>query len=283
MIENLDFYQGLSLFLTILPLAMIAGFLAGLLGIGGGLVLVPGLYLIFKSLGYDEAHLMHLALGTSLATIIATGASSARAHYKRGAVNFDLVKQIGAGILFGVIIGTLVASSVTALWLQIFFIVVVFILALLMQLKTETLQLPFNPMRRPVPVFAGGVIGVVGTLMGIGGAALNVPYMTLSRVPIHEAVGSAAFMGLIVAIPAMIGFIIIGQPAFVGEGVHLPPFSLGFVNFLGFVIIAPITVLCAPLGVRTAHYFKPKTLRLIFSFFLVFIGFKMLFEVLGVF
>ncbi|MEM9470119.1 MAG: sulfite exporter TauE/SafE family protein, partial [Pseudomonadota bacterium] len=127
----------LYLLIIIVSLACVGGFLAGLLGIGGGLILVPGLYYTFDSLGYDDTYLMHIAIGTSLATIIATGLSSARSHYKRGAVDFSLMKKIVPGLLLGVVIGTLIASLVNSFWLQCFFVPALICLAILMLLNPK--------------------------------------------------------------------------------------------------------------------------------------------------
>lgn len=265
----------LPLLLFLLFLAAVAGFLAGLLGIGGGLVLVPGLYFIFTFLGYEGDNLMHLAVGTSLVTIIATGLSSARSHWKRGGVRFDLVKKIGVGIVIGVGIGTFVASSVSSLILQIIFAVALVFFAILMQLNPEKIKLFDDVPNQPWPGLAGTVIGTISTLMGIGGAALNVPYMTLNNVPIQKAIGTASAIGLCVAIPGMVGFFFIG----LGDTANLPPYSFGYLNLLAAGIIIPVTVLMAPLGVRVAHGISTKRLRLVFSIFMIIISVRMISEV----
>lgn len=256
-------------------LASVAGFLAGLLGIGGGLVLVPGLYFVFNLLGYENHDIMHLAVGTSLATIIATGISSARAHHKKGSVRFDLVKKIGIGMVIGVGIGTLIASAVSGLWLQIFFAVTLVILAGLMRVNPEKINLFKDVPKQPWSGLAGMIIGVICTLMGIGGAALNVPFMTLSNVSIHKAVGSSAAMGLLIAIPGAIGFLIIGW----GHTEGMPPLSFGYVNLIALIVIIPVTVLFAPIGAHVAHRFSTKKLRSVFSIFMVLIALRMIYEV----
>lgn len=266
------------LIIALLALATLAGFLAGLLGIGGGLVLVPGLYYIFNHLGYTADNIMHLAVGTSLATIIATGISSARAHHKKGGVRFDLVKKIGLGMLIGVVIGTYIASETTGTGLKIVFASALVFFALLMQINLQKFNLFQDIPKQPWPTFAGTIIGTICTLMGIGGAALNVPYMTLHNVPIHKAIGSSAALGLVIAIPGVIGFLLIGQLG-QGSGSELPPFSIGYVNFLALAIIVPVTVLMAPVGVNVTHKFSVKTLRRVFSLFLVIIAIRMIFEV----
>lgn len=256
-------------------LAGLAGFLAGLLGIGGGLVIVPGLYFVFTSLGYDSSSIMHVAVGTSLATIIGTSISSARAHYKRGSVRLDLVKNIGIGMAFGVVIGTFIASQVSGLWLQVFFATTLVVLAFLMRLNPEKIKLYDDVPVQPIPAMAGTVIGVVCTLMGIGGAALNVPYMTLNNVSIHRAIGTSSALGLLIAIPGSIGFFIIG----LGDTSNLPPFSFGYINLIALAVIVPVTVLFAPLGVAAAHKLSIKKLRRVFSVFMIIIALRMLYEV----
>lgn len=256
-------------------LASLAGFLAGLLGIGGGLVLVPGLFFVFNLLGFENDSIMHLAVGTSLATIVATGMSSARAHWKKGSVRFDLVKKIGIGMVIGVGIGTLIAAAVSGVWLQAFFAFTLVILAALMRVNPEKINLFKDVPPQPWSAMVGAVIGVVSTLMGIGGAALNVPYMTLSNVSIHKAVGSASAMGLLIAIPGAIGFFIIG----LGPHEGFPPFSFGYINFLALAVIVPVTVMFAPIGVHVAHRFSTKMLRRVFSIFMIIIAIRMIVEV----
>ncbi|HPF78475.1 MAG TPA: sulfite exporter TauE/SafE family protein [Alphaproteobacteria bacterium] len=275
--DNLMLMDWVYLIGLMFALAGLAGFLAGLLGIGGGLVLVPGLYFVFTHLGYQSEAIMHLAVGTSLTTIVATGISSARAHHKKGSVRFDLVKRIGIGIVIGVGVGTYIASVVSGLWLQIFFAVTLVILAGLMRVNPEKIKLFDDVPPQPWSGLAGMGIGIVSTLMGIGGAALNVPYMTLSNVPIHKAVGSSSAMGLLVAIPGAIGFLMIGW----GHTEGLPPLSFGYINLLALMVIVPVTVLFAPLGVHVAHKFSTKKLRSVFSIFMIVIAIRMIAEVVS--
>ncbi len=267
--------QWVYLLILMLGLAGIAGFLAGLLGIGGGLVIVPGLYFVFTTLGYDSATNMHVAVGTSLATIIGTGLSSARAHYKRGSVRFDLVKAVGVGMLMGVMIGTIIASQVSGLWLQVFFALTLVILAIMMRLNPEKIRFYEDMPAQPIPAMAGALIGSVCTLMGIGGAALNVPYLTMNNVPIHRAVGTSSALGLFVAVPGVIGFVVIGLLS----DEALPPLSFGYINVMALAIIVPVTVFVAPYGVAVAHKLSIEKLRSVFSVFMIIIALRMLYEV----
>lgn len=256
-----------------IALGAAAGFLAGLLGIGGGIVLVPGLYFSLKLLGYPPEHLMHIAVGTSLATIIPMGLSSARAHYKKGAVRFDLVRNIGPGIIIGVMAGTVIAAQISGAALILFFACTLIVLAGLIQVPPKVREDGVHTIRQPLATLGGFVVGAVSALMGIGGATLNVPFMTLGGVKIHNAVASSSAMGILIAIPGMIGFMIIGQGL---SG--LPPFSIGYVNLLALAAIAPAGILIAPLGVRVAHAVSVKALRRIFSAFLIIVAAKMVWD-----
>ncbi|MCI5060816.1 MAG: sulfite exporter TauE/SafE family protein [Alphaproteobacteria bacterium] len=270
--------SGVILLVLILGLAGMAGFLAGLLGIGGGIVLVPGLYFIFTTLGYESAYLMHLAVGTSLATIIVTGFSSARAHWRRESVRFDLVQKIGIGMVIGVGLGTMIAAQASGTTLQILFAVILMMFAGLMQVRPEKISLFSGRPSDFVLGVAGTIIGAISTLMGIGGATLNVPFMSFCKVPIHKAVGTASALGVLIAIFGTAGFILIGW----GNNAGFPPLSLGFVNLAAFAVIVPVSALTAPLGAAAAHRFSKEMLQRIFGLFMVFVAIKMLFEALRV-
>ncbi len=265
-----------ELLFFIAVLGGVAGFAAGLLGIGGGIILVPGLYYIFRTLGYESDMLMHLCVGTSLAIIVPTGLSSARAHYMKGNVRTDLVKTIGFGIVLGVIAGTLIADRVSGETLKLVFSIALFGLAGLMMIPPERWQHKGDGPSRFKSVLAGTGIGTLSTLMGIGGATMNVPFMTLNGVSIHRAVGSASAMGPLIALPACIGFMMIGQ----GES-GMPPFTFGFVNFLAIALIAPISVLCAIPGAKAAHALPTKKLRLVFIGLMILIAVKMIYGVIA--
>ncbi len=260
----------------LIAIGCVAGFLAGLMGIGGGIILVPGLYYGFASLGFAPESLMHVAVGTSLATMVATGLSSARAHWQRGNVDLVLVRAIGPGIVTGVIIGTLLAGIISGAGLRLFFAAALMGLALIMTVNPDRYLIADTMPRRPWPGVAGAVVGVVSTLMGIGGAVMNVPYMCLHRVPIHCAVGTAAALGLFIAVPGLAGFILIGW----GQA-DLPPLSFGYVNLAAWAVIIPFSVMCAPLGARLAHALPVPALRRVFAFLILVVGARMLLEVLG--
>lgn len=269
-------YQLLMLWAPLLLcLGALSGFLAGLLGVGGGVVLVPGLFFSLSALGFPPDHLMHVAIGTSLAIIIPTGMSSARAHWKRGSVRGDLVKKIGIGIVFGVLAGTWIAGQISGASLNMVFALSLMVLAAIMVADPSRFRIADEIPRQPWPGLMGGLIGMLSALMGIGGATISVPFMTLCNIPIRQAIGTAATLGLLISIPAAIGFVAIG----VGED-NLPPFSFGYVNVMAFALVVPMAVLAAPWGAAAAHRAPVHILRRIFAVFVALVAARMLYGVL---
>lgn len=247
----------------------VAGFLAGLLGVGGGVVLVPGIYFLMTFLGYESDVLMHVAVGTSLAVIIPTGFSSARAHWKKKAVDLALVKQIGIGIFIGVIAGTALAHMLAGETLKIVFATaLVFLAAIMVANPARFSRIEMMP-KQPVPAFVGSGIGALSTLIGVGGATMNVPFMSMCKVPLHRAIGTAAALGLVISVPAALGFIWIGL-----DVDSRPPLSLGFVNIAAWLLIIPTSVLIAPLGAKAAHTMPVNVLRRVFAGFMIVIAIK---------
>lgn len=266
----------LPLLFILASIGMLAGFLAGLLGIGGGIVLVPGLFYSLTSLGYDPEYMMHLAVGTSLAVIVPTGFSSARSHWKKGAVGLDLVKRIGIGIVIGVVLGTIIADRLDAESMQMIFAVALLILAMIMVSNPARFNLLTDVPKQPWSGLAGVLIGGLSTLMGIGGATISVPYMSICGVKMHKAVGTASALGMVISIPAAIGFMVIGNGH---EG--MPPWSVGYVNVLAWLLIIPFSVMIAPLGAKAAHALPVNRLRLAFAGFMIFVSLRMLWSVFG--
>jgi len=248
-----------------------AGVLAGLLGVGGGLIIVPMLDFALDFMGVDPSIRMQIAVATSLATIIPTSISTSRAHYQRNAVDVDLAKKWAPWIFIGALAGTWVASQVHSRVLSGIFAGMAFLVALKLMLplseKSVSRSVPDRPAIVPVPT----LIGFISTLMGIGGGSLSVPILTFFGESIHRAVGTSALFGLLIAVPGTLGFMITGY------GIPQLPFgSVGFVNLVGFVMIAPATVLAAPLGVRLAHSMDKRHLTLIFGVFLLIVSVRML-------
>lgn len=256
---------------ALLAAGVAAGLLAGLLGVGGGIVVVPVLFHLFSLLGFPAEVRMHLAVGTSFATIIPTSIISARAHARHGAVDAGLLRALGPSVFAGTLSGTLLAGSFRADVLTAIFAVVALAVAANMAFGMEG-----KAIRRGLPggwrnLAIGGVIGGISSMMGIGGGSLSVPVFSACSYPIRTAVGTAAAIGLIIAVPGTLGFMISGwgKPG-------LPPGSLGYVNLIGFAMIMPTTMLAAPLGARVAHAIKPKLLRWAFAAFLCVTSLRMI-------
>lgn len=259
------------LVLMLAGVGVVAGFLAGLLGVGGGIVLVPGIYYTLTTLGFPHDATMHMAVGTSLAVIIPTGFTSSRAHWKRGAVDIELVRRIGVGTLIGVGAGTLIAGHVSGADLKAIFACALFLIGLILLGAPSRYTIAQNVPRQPWAAMAGFFIGGLSSLMGIGGATVSVPFMTSCRVPIHRAVGTASALGVAISIPAALGFVLIGW-GIAGR----PPFSLGYISIPAWAVIVPLSVLTAPLGVNLAHRLHVKHLRRVFAVFVIVISMRML-------
>lgn len=255
------------LLLILVPLLLaagaLAGVLAGLLGVGGGIVVVPALYHIFGFLGIDDAVRMHLAVGTSLATIIPTSIRSARAHHAKGSFDAAVFRSWAPGIVVGVLIGTWLATLADFGTLTLVFAVVALFVALYMALGNPSWQLRASTPPPLVSQPVGAIIGAISAMMGIGGGTMAVPTLNLCGVPIHRAVGTSAGFGLIIAIPGTLGFLLGGWGA-----EALPAFSFGYINLLAFALIVPTTVLTAPYGAKLAHTMSTLALRRAFAVFL---------------
>jgi uncharacterized membrane protein YfcA len=255
---------------------IVGGLVAGMLGVGGGIVVVPVLYHVLDLMGIDPGVRMHIAVGTSLATIIPTSFSSVRSHNAKGAVDWDLLRRWAVPMVIGVLIGTAVAGYVRGQALALFFACVALPVAFHLAFVSENRRLGDRlPGGAGDWALAGG-IGGVSTMMGIGGGTIGVPVMTLFGVPIHRAVGTAAAFGAIISIPGAIGSVVTGWGA-----AGLPPWSLGYVNLLGFVLIAPASYVMAPFGAQIAHNMDRARLRKMFALFIAITAGRMLYDALG--
>ena len=253
-----------------LAVGAVAGVLAGLLGIGGGLVIVPMLVFCMELQHLPQELIMHMALGTSMASIMFTSVSSFMAHHRRGAVEWSVVRRVVAGILVGTLIGAWIAAQMSTGALKIFF--VIFLYYVCYQMLSGKKPKPSRQLPGAVGMFgAGNVIGVVSSLVGIGGGTLSVPFMVWHNIPIHKAIGTSAAIGFPIAVAGTVGYIMNGWNV-----PTLPPYSLGYVSLAALVSIAVMSVITAPLGVRLAHSLPVDKLKRIFAVILFLVGTKML-------
>ena len=258
--------DGLGFLLAMLVAAgLVAGLLAGLLGIGGGGVLVPVIYEAFGVAGVPEDIRMHLTLGTTLAVIAPTGLRSFLAHRARGAVDMDVVRRMAPWIFTGVAAGVLIADRASSAELRWVWVVFGTALAIKMALGRDDWKIADTLPKPPGLEIAACVIGILSTLMGIGGATFTVPLLTLYGRPMLRAVATAAAFGPVIALPGLVGYMWTGWGA---SG--LPPYSLGYVS-LGALLIAPLSVLAAPLGVHLAHSISKRKLEIAFAIFMTFV------------
>ncbi|MEL0083944.1 MAG: sulfite exporter TauE/SafE family protein [Gammaproteobacteria bacterium] len=254
-----------------LPVGAVAGLIAGLLGLGGGVVIVPALVIAFPLLGIPDEFLMHLVVGTSLAVIVPTSASSVYAHYRRNAIIGQLFRQLGPWMLIGAVIGGQIAHLLPSILLQYIFAVYVLIAASQM-LRTATRE----DTGRSIPGYSGnalaaGVIGALSAMLGIGGGSATVPYLTFFGVNVRNAVATSSACGLVLATSGALTFI------YTGWGVdNLPAGTLGYVYLPALLGLVIPSVILAPAGARLAHTLPTATLKKIFAVFLIFMGLRML-------
>lgn len=258
-----------------LILGTVAGLVAGMFGVGGGLLLVPVLLFVFDAQHFSAGHTMHLALGTSMATILFTSLSSARKHHQHGAVNWRVVRDITPGVLLGTALGTLSAASIPARGLGMFFALFVYFAAA--QILLDVRPKP----SRQLPGFAGtsaagALTGWISSLVSIGGGTVIVPFLIWCNVPLRNAIGTSAAIGFPIAVGGTAGYIAagLGTPA-------LPAPSLGFVYLPALLWVALATVLTAPLGAMAAHRMKTGLLRKLFAVLLIALATKLLWKVLA--
>jgi uncharacterized protein len=251
---------------------LLAGFVAGLLGVGGGIVTVPVLEYSLRFAGVPEEYRMHVAVATSLAAIIPTAISSSRSHHARGAVDWDLAKRWAAPMVLAAFAGSLLASRAPVAVLAGVFGTVALVIAAKMLLPLDHLRFA----GRVPGGFGGGLlatfIGGVSAVMGIGGGTLAVPTLNLCGYPIHRAVGTASFFGLLISVPGTVGYLLARPEA------GLPWLTVGFVSLAGLAVIAPGSMLTATLGARTAHALSRRRLAQAFGVFLLLVGSRMVFR-----
>lgn len=245
----------------------IAGVLAGLFGIGGGAVLVPVFYSMLGFLGVDEAIRMHLSVGTSLAIIVPTSLRSFMGHKAKNAVDMDFLKSSMIAVPIGVLLATFLVAGASSSMLRMIFAICALVIAMRLLFGKDEWKIASDIPRGIGMYVSGAVIGFFSTFMGIGGGVFNNTYMTLFGRPIHQAIATSSGVGVLISIPGMIGYI------WAGWGLeNLPPFSIGFVNILMVLIIIPVTLMVAPIGVKLAHALSKRKLEIGFGIFLVLVA-----------
>ncbi len=255
---------------ALICIGLLAGFLAGLLGVGGGIVLVPAFFYTFKALGFDGPDIMQICLATSLATIVVTSLRSLKSHHEKGAVDWDVLRRWSPGIIIGSIVGVWLAAILPSLGLQIIFGCLGMVIGLYLAFgKTQWALADALPIG-PLMWIQSAVVGILSVLLGIGGGSLGVPLMTLHRVQIHRAVATAAGFGLAIAVPSVIGWL------FVSVDGRVPPLTYGAINLPAFLIIVPLTFMMAPIGAKTAHAMDAEPLKKLFGLFLMLVAANML-------
>ncbi len=260
-------------FLGLIATGIFAGILAGLLGIGGGIVIVPVLFFLFQSLGISPESAMLVATATSLATIVPTSISSIRSHAKRGNVDFRLLKRWAPFILIGVLAGSLLVTRVNGSWLTILFGLIASLSALNMLFRTGKSALFTQLPGKAGQSFIGSSIGFFSSMIGIGGGTLTVPILTIYNYPAHKAIGTAAAIGLIISLPGALTMWLFGSTP-----PDAPASTYGLVNLMGFFCIMPLTALFAPVGVSIASKLNGVKLKKVFAVVLLTTGIRMLIQ-----
>ncbi|PZQ99814.1 MAG: hypothetical protein DI533_03990 [Cereibacter sphaeroides] len=269
-----DYAALLPMVLLLLVIGGFAGVIAGLLGVGGGIVLVPAFYFTFTHLGYDSAQIMQVCVATSLATIVFTSIRSVMAHNRKGAVDWSVLKSWAPWIVVGAIGGMLVAAQVDSTALLYVFGVLGLVVGVYMLLGRQDWRLGTGmPTGAPRGIMAM-VVGFLSVLMGIGGGTFGVPLMTLYSQPIHRAVATASGFGIMIAAPSVLGFLFLPI-----EGA--PPYTLGAVNTPAFLIVMATTMTTTTWGVKLAHAMDPKPLKRVFGAFLILVALNMLRKAAG--
>ncbi len=259
----------------LLVAGLLGGLVAGLLGVGGGIVLVPVLEALLGQIGVPPEWRMHVAVATSMSTIIPTAIASSRAHQMRGAIDWSMIRAWAPGFLLGGLVGALLAARASGPLLSGLFGATALVIAIKMYLPFDHWRL-----RDKVPHGIGGkliagFIATVSAMLGIGGGMLGVPAMTLLGQPVHRAVGTASVFGLLIGVPATLGYL------FARPGVPLPGATVGVVSLLGFALIAPCSILMAPVGARIAHTLSRRALSQAFAVFLLIVALRMFYRTIA--
>jgi uncharacterized membrane protein YfcA len=272
---GLDLSELIELALLLVAVGALSGFLAGVFGIGGGAILVPVFYECFRLAGVPLEVRMPLCVGTSLAIIIPTSIRSFRAHYARGAVDMEILKQWWLPIVIGVVAGSVTARYAPERLFKIVFVMVAWSAAARLLLARDNWKFGEDVPQGPLMKLYGFFVGLLSTLMGVGGGLFANLLMTFYGRPIHQAVATSSALAVLISIPGAIGYVYAGWPAAANypgvTGLQLP-FALGYVSLIGAVLVMPTSLLTAPLGVRAAHAMSKRTLEMAFGCYLFIVG-----------
>ena len=276
--EILNFNEVINLLSVLAIAASVAGFMAGLLGVGGGIIMVPALYYAFTVLGFDISTRMHLSVGTSLSIIIPTSIISAKTHMEYDAVDFKMVKSFGIFIVLGVIAGTFLVVNLRTPNLILFFSIFAFLTGLFFIFLRE--QLVENPKKisEIIKNISGILIGFISVPLGIGGGSLMVPFMRTIGYDLRKSIGTAAATGFLIAVSGTITMITGGKII----GNISTPFSFGYINLLGFAVFVPVTMIMARIGAKTVYKIDKKILSKIFGIFLIIVSIRSFVEYLNI-
>jgi uncharacterized membrane protein YfcA len=278
---GLDVAELIELALLLIAVGALAGFLAGVFGIGGGAVLVPVFYECFRLAGVPLDVRMPLCIGTSLAIIIPTSIRSYQAHRARGAVDMDVLRRWAVPVLIGVIAGSIIARCAPERLFKVVFVLVAWSAAARLLFGRENWRLGDDLPRGPLMKGFGIGVGLLSTLMGIGGGLFSNLLMTFYGRPIHQSVATSAGLAVLISIPGALGYVYAGWPA----AAHYPtvaalqlPFALGYVSLIGAILVMPTSLLVAPLGVKVAHLMSRRTLEVAFGLYLLTVGSRFVFS-----
>ncbi|WOH85541.1 sulfite exporter TauE/SafE family protein [Bradyrhizobium sp. BEA-2-5] len=284
MMAGLDPKELLELALLLIATGALSGFLAGVFGIGGGAILVPVFYECFRIAGVPLEVRMPLCVGTSLAVIIPTSIRSFQAHYKRGAVDMTILRVWWLPIVIGVLAGSVIARYAPERLFKFVFVMVAWSAAARLLLARETWKLGDDLPKGPLMRVYGFCVGILSTLMGIGGGLFSNLLMTFYSRPIHQAVATSSALAVLISIPGALGYIYAGWPAaarFPEVAALQLPFALGYVSLIGAVLVMPITLVTAPLGVKVAHALSKPALEVAFGAYLFIVGGRFVISLLG--
>ena len=276
--EVLNVSEIVNLLIVLSIAASVAGFMAGLLGVGGGIIIVPALYYAFTVLDFDIATRMHISVGTSLAIIIPTSIISAKTHMEHKAVDINLVKSFGIFIVLGVIGGTFLAVNLRTSDFILFFSIMAFIVGLFfIFLRDKFLENP-KKIKDSIKNISGVGVGFISVLLGIGGGSLMVPFMRTFGYDIRKSIGTASAIGILIAISGTITMITGGE---IINNVSTP-FTLGYINLFGFIVFVPVTMLMARIGAKAVYKIDKKLLSKIFGSFLIIVSIRSFIEYLKI-